>query len=184
MSKRAGTRSSALEEGAELRLLRDHDVLVQPGYFYDFEKSDYVVISLLTPAEVFQGRYRTNSTRVKPSSTEGGTSFAAIRSSACSGTMRPRGGCGPCRPQAAHRRTALRSRTVTAAPVEKRPAIAARQVGGVDVSDRPLQLRGAAPADSAWWRTRGAWMVWSVSSSASCSRMASLEMGCAPRFAR
>jgi len=41
------------EEGAELRLLRDHDVLVQPGYFYDFESSGYVVVSLLTPADIF-----------------------------------------------------------------------------------------------------------------------------------
>jgi alanine-synthesizing transaminase len=44
----------SLEEGAELRLLREHDVLVQPGYFYDFEKSNYVVISLLTRTEIFQ----------------------------------------------------------------------------------------------------------------------------------
>ncbi len=44
----------AQEEGAELRLLRDHDVLVQPGYFYDFEKSGYIVVSLLTPPEIFR----------------------------------------------------------------------------------------------------------------------------------
>ena len=43
----------AQEEGSEIRLLRDHDVLVQPGYFYDFERSGYVVLSLLTPADVF-----------------------------------------------------------------------------------------------------------------------------------
>ena len=43
----------AYEEGAEIRLLRDHDVLVQPGYFYDFEKSGYIVISLLTRPDVF-----------------------------------------------------------------------------------------------------------------------------------
>jgi aspartate/methionine/tyrosine aminotransferase len=42
------------EEGAELRLLRDHDVLVQPGYFYDFENPGYIVISLLTPPDVFR----------------------------------------------------------------------------------------------------------------------------------
>jgi alanine-synthesizing transaminase len=42
------------EEGAELRLLRDHDVLVQPGYFYDFESAGYIVISLLTPPGVFR----------------------------------------------------------------------------------------------------------------------------------
>jgi hypothetical protein len=41
------------EEGSEIRLLRDHDVLVQPGYFYDFESSGYIVISLLTPPDVF-----------------------------------------------------------------------------------------------------------------------------------
>jgi aspartate/methionine/tyrosine aminotransferase len=42
------------EEGAEMRLLRDHDVLVQPGYFYDFESPGYIVISLLTPTDVFK----------------------------------------------------------------------------------------------------------------------------------
>jgi alanine-synthesizing transaminase len=44
----------ALEEGAELRLLRDHDVLVQPGYFYDFENPKYMVLSLLTAPEMFR----------------------------------------------------------------------------------------------------------------------------------
>jgi len=50
-----------LEEGAEIRLLRDRDVLVQPGYFYDFESPGYIVISLLTPPDVFRegiGRLR------------------------------------------------------------------------------------------------------------------------------
>ncbi|HEX4134951.1 MAG TPA: pyridoxal phosphate-dependent aminotransferase [Bryobacteraceae bacterium] len=42
------------EEGSEIRLLRDHDVLVQPGYFYDFESSGYIVISLLAPTDVFR----------------------------------------------------------------------------------------------------------------------------------
>jgi alanine-synthesizing transaminase len=41
------------EESAE-RLLRDHNVLVQPGYFYDFERSGYLVVSLLTRPEVFE----------------------------------------------------------------------------------------------------------------------------------
>jgi aspartate/methionine/tyrosine aminotransferase len=40
------------EESAE-RLLRDHNVLVQPGYFYDFERSGYLVVSLLTRPEIF-----------------------------------------------------------------------------------------------------------------------------------
>jgi alanine-synthesizing transaminase len=44
----------SLEEGAELRLLREHDVLVQPGYFYDFENSNYIVISLLTRTDTFR----------------------------------------------------------------------------------------------------------------------------------
>lgn len=44
----------AREEGAELRLLRDHNVLVQPGYFYDFESAGWVVVSLLTPRDVFR----------------------------------------------------------------------------------------------------------------------------------
>jgi hypothetical protein len=44
----------AKEEGSELRLLREHDVLVQPGYFYDFESSGYIVLSLLTATEIFQ----------------------------------------------------------------------------------------------------------------------------------
>jgi alanine-synthesizing transaminase len=42
------------EEGSEIRLLRDHDVLVQPGYFYDFEQSNYIVVSLLTPPDRFR----------------------------------------------------------------------------------------------------------------------------------
>jgi alanine-synthesizing transaminase len=42
------------EEGAEIRLLRDHDVLVQPGYFYDFENPGCIVISLLTPPDIFK----------------------------------------------------------------------------------------------------------------------------------
>ena len=44
----------SLEEGAEMRLLEEHDVLVQPGYFYDFEKSNCVVVSLLTQTEIFR----------------------------------------------------------------------------------------------------------------------------------
>lgn len=44
----------AQEEGSELRLLREHDVLVQPGYFYDFENPGYIVISLLTAPDVFR----------------------------------------------------------------------------------------------------------------------------------
>jgi aspartate/methionine/tyrosine aminotransferase len=42
------------DEEAVVPLLRDHNVLVQPGYFYDFEKSGYIVLSLLTPPEIFR----------------------------------------------------------------------------------------------------------------------------------
>jgi alanine-synthesizing transaminase len=44
----------ACEDDTGIRLLRDHDVLVQPGYFYDFESPGYIVISLLTPTDVFR----------------------------------------------------------------------------------------------------------------------------------
>ena len=37
---------------AVLQLLRDHNVLVQPGYFYDFDSEAYLVISLLTEPKV------------------------------------------------------------------------------------------------------------------------------------
>ena len=42
-----------LAEGAELRLLEENSVLLQPGYFYDFENPNYFVISLLTQPGVF-----------------------------------------------------------------------------------------------------------------------------------
>jgi aspartate/methionine/tyrosine aminotransferase len=40
------------DEGWALRLLERHDVLVQPGYFYDLAAGPFVVISLLTPEPV------------------------------------------------------------------------------------------------------------------------------------
>jgi len=42
------------EEEWALGLLRDVDILVQPGFFYDFESEAYLVVSLLTEAVVFQ----------------------------------------------------------------------------------------------------------------------------------
>jgi alanine-synthesizing transaminase len=42
------------EEDTVYRLLRDRNTLVQPGYFYDFESSNRVVVSLLTPPEIFR----------------------------------------------------------------------------------------------------------------------------------
>jgi aspartate/methionine/tyrosine aminotransferase len=41
------------DEATVYRLLCDENTLVQPGYFYDFESSNRVVVSLLTPPEVF-----------------------------------------------------------------------------------------------------------------------------------
>jgi len=42
------------DEDLVFPLLRDHNVLVQPGYFYDFERSGYLVLSLLTPPADFR----------------------------------------------------------------------------------------------------------------------------------
>lgn len=42
------------EEEWVLGLLRDADVLVQPGFFYDFEMEAFLVVSLLTEPEVFE----------------------------------------------------------------------------------------------------------------------------------
>ncbi len=43
-----------LEEEWTLSLLEEHDVLVQPGYFYDFPAGAFVVLSLLAKPEVFR----------------------------------------------------------------------------------------------------------------------------------
>jgi aspartate/methionine/tyrosine aminotransferase len=37
------------DEELALELLRDHGVLVQPGYFFDFPRGTYIVVSLLVP---------------------------------------------------------------------------------------------------------------------------------------
>jgi aspartate/methionine/tyrosine aminotransferase len=42
------------DEETAYALLRDENILVQPGYFYDFESSNRIVVSLLTPAQVFR----------------------------------------------------------------------------------------------------------------------------------
>jgi aspartate/methionine/tyrosine aminotransferase len=46
------------EEQWVLGLLEDRDVLVQPGWFYDFESEPYVVLSLITPEPVFRDGVR------------------------------------------------------------------------------------------------------------------------------
>jgi alanine-synthesizing transaminase len=42
------------EEEWTLKLLEQASVLVQPGFFYDFEAEAYLVVSLLTPPEIFR----------------------------------------------------------------------------------------------------------------------------------
>jgi len=42
------------EEQWVLGLLRDRDVLAQPGFFYDFESEAFLVVSLLTAPQVFE----------------------------------------------------------------------------------------------------------------------------------
>jgi len=42
------------EEEWALDLLRERSVLVQPGFFYDFESEAFLVLSLLTSPPVFE----------------------------------------------------------------------------------------------------------------------------------
>ena len=42
------------EEEWTLDLLERDGVLVQPGFFYDFETEAFLVLSLLTPPDVFR----------------------------------------------------------------------------------------------------------------------------------
>lgn len=42
------------EEEWALTLLGDDSVLIQPGYFFDFEREAFLVMSLLTPVQVFR----------------------------------------------------------------------------------------------------------------------------------
>ncbi|MDQ6665867.1 MAG: pyridoxal phosphate-dependent aminotransferase, partial [Acidobacteriota bacterium] len=42
------------EEQWMLQLLETSDVLIQPGYFYDFDSEAFLVLSLLTLPEVFR----------------------------------------------------------------------------------------------------------------------------------
>jgi hypothetical protein len=45
-----GTRS---DEELALAALHDHDTLVQPGYFFDFPRGTFLVLSLLTEPTCF-----------------------------------------------------------------------------------------------------------------------------------
>ena len=59
------------DEEWALDLLEHTDVLVQPGYFYDFETGPYVVLSLLTPESRFEPGCERLLQRVKQVSARG-----------------------------------------------------------------------------------------------------------------
>lgn len=42
------------EEEWVLHLLSEHNILVQPGYFYDFDSEAYLILSLLTPPDILR----------------------------------------------------------------------------------------------------------------------------------
>ena len=42
------------EEEWVLEFLREDHVLVYPGYFFDFDREAYIILSLLPPAPIFQ----------------------------------------------------------------------------------------------------------------------------------
>ncbi|MEI9814387.1 MAG: pyridoxal phosphate-dependent aminotransferase [Acidobacteriota bacterium] len=50
--------STMSEEEWVLRLLREQEVLVQPGYYFDFESEAFLVVSLLTPPDTFHDGLR------------------------------------------------------------------------------------------------------------------------------
>jgi aspartate/methionine/tyrosine aminotransferase len=41
------------EEGLVLRLLTSQAVLAHPGYFFDFPRESFLIVSLLTPEDTF-----------------------------------------------------------------------------------------------------------------------------------
>jgi aspartate/methionine/tyrosine aminotransferase len=42
------------DEKFAIRIIEESGVLAQPGYFYDFDDEETLVVSLLTPPEVFR----------------------------------------------------------------------------------------------------------------------------------
>jgi hypothetical protein len=46
--------SAVSDEGLAVALVREDEVIVHPGYFYDFPGDGFLVVSLLPPAGVFQ----------------------------------------------------------------------------------------------------------------------------------
>ncbi|HEU5336941.1 MAG TPA: pyridoxal phosphate-dependent aminotransferase, partial [Terriglobales bacterium] len=45
---------TASDEDLAISLLQRHSVLVHPGHFYDFAADGYLVLSLITPTDVFR----------------------------------------------------------------------------------------------------------------------------------
>jgi alanine-synthesizing transaminase len=45
---------SRSDEDLAIELIQHHDVLIQPGHFYDFSSDGYLVLSLITPADRFR----------------------------------------------------------------------------------------------------------------------------------
>ena len=48
------TRLGVPEDEWALELLREHHVFVHPGFFFDFDEEGYMVVSLLTPEDIFR----------------------------------------------------------------------------------------------------------------------------------
>lgn len=46
--------ATSSDEDLAIRLLRDHQVLVHPGHFYDFPQDGFVIVSLITPEREFR----------------------------------------------------------------------------------------------------------------------------------
>jgi hypothetical protein len=46
--------SLSTEEDLVLSLVTGHAVVAHPGYFFDFPRESYLIVSLLTPAAVFE----------------------------------------------------------------------------------------------------------------------------------
>jgi alanine-synthesizing transaminase len=47
-------RATRSDEDCAINILRNHHTLIHPGHFYDFSRENYLVLSLITPAEEFR----------------------------------------------------------------------------------------------------------------------------------
>lgn len=53
------------DEDLAIELIEEHGVAVQPGYFFDFDREGYLVLSLLTPCETFDDGVRRITAKMK-----------------------------------------------------------------------------------------------------------------------